>query len=109
MGIIIPRITDPRSLDLVYHVGEVAERFQLSIVVFSRPSVDQGASVGQFIGHGMLGSLMVMGPRSVNTYLPIIRSLGIPTVVVESLMDGDAEGVVPCVVSDNLGGAQRGA
>jgi LacI family transcriptional regulator len=108
MGIIIPRITDPRSLDLVYHVGEVAERFQSSIVIFSRPLVDQGASVGQFIGHGMLGSLILMGPRSVDMYLPIIRSLGIPTVVVESLMDGDAEGVVPCVVSDNLGGAQRG-
>jgi LacI family transcriptional regulator len=108
IGVVIPRITDPRSLDLIYHVGEVAERSRLSIVVFNRPSVDQGPSVGPFIGHGMLGALMVMGPRSVNTYLPMIQALRIPTVVVESLMDGEVEGVVPCVVSDNLGGARRG-
>jgi LacI family transcriptional regulator len=108
IGVVIPRITDPRSLDLIYHVGEVAERSRLSIVVFNRPSVDQGPSVGPFIGHGMLGALMVMGPRSVNTYLPMIQALRIPTVVVESLMDGEVEGVVPCVVSDNLGGGRRG-
>ncbi len=108
MGIIIPRITDPRSLDLIYHVADVAERSGVSIVILSRPTIEQGASVGQFIGHGMFGSLMVMGPRSVNAYLPVIRALNIPTVVVESLMDDEAEGVVPCVASDNLGGARRG-
>ncbi len=108
MGIIIPRITDPRSLDLIYHVGEVAERAGLTIAILSRPSLDPVSSVGQFIGHGMLGSLMVMGPRSVSTYLPVIRALNIPTVVVESLMDDAAEGLVPCVASDNLRGARRG-
>ncbi|MGI6368905.1 MAG: LacI family DNA-binding transcriptional regulator [Anaerolineae bacterium] len=108
MGIIIPRVTDPRSLDLIYHVGEAAERAEIPIAILSRTSIDPASGVGEIIGHGFFGSLMVMGPRSVNTYLPIIRALNIPTVVVESLMDGEAEGVVPCVASDNLGGARRG-
>ncbi|NLT73397.1 MAG: LacI family transcriptional regulator [Chloroflexi bacterium] len=107
LGVIIPRITDPRALDLVYHVGDLAERTGQSIVILTRPLVNQHGGMGQFIGHGILGSLMVMGPRSVSAYLPIIQALRIPTVVVESLDDG-TENMVPCVVSDNLGGALRG-
>lgn len=108
VGVVVPRITDPRSLDLIYHVGELAEDLDLDIIVLTRPLLDRELGTGQFIGHGMVGSLLLMSPRSVNAYLPIIRALDIPTVVVESLLEDNASGTVPCVASDNRGGARRG-
>lgn len=108
VGVVIPRITDPRSLDMIYHVGEVAERLDLGIIVLTRPTMDRDRGFGQFIGYGIVGSLMVVGPRSVAAYLPFVRAMGIPTVVVESLLEADADGAVPCVASDNYGGALAG-
>ncbi len=108
VGVVIPRVTDPRSLDMIYHVGEVAERLELGIVVLTRPMVDRERGFTQFIGYGIVGSLMVVGPRSVAAYLPFVRAMGIPTVVVESLMEGEKEGAVSCVASDNYGGALAG-
>lgn len=108
VGVVIPRLTDPRSLDMVYHVGEISERLNLDIIVLTRPMLDSESGFSQFLGHGIVGSLMVMGPRSVQPYLSFIRTLGIPTVIVEALLEDDTAGAVPCIVSDNYGGALMG-
>ncbi len=108
VGVVIPRMTDPRALDMIFHVGEIAERLDLGIIVLTRPMVDREMGFTQFIGHGIVGSLMVMGPRVVATYLPFVRALGIPTVVVEALMEDTSQGAVPCIASDNYGGALAG-
>jgi LacI family transcriptional regulator len=105
VGVVIPRLTDPRSLDLLAHVGEVAERLELGIIVLTRPILDSEIGFSQFIGHGIVGSLLLMSPRSVSAYLPFVRALDIPTVVVESLLEDTSQGAVPCIASDNYGGA----
>ena len=105
VGVVIPRLTDPRSLDLLSHVGGVAERLDLGIMVLTRPILDSEIGFSQFIGHGIVGSLMLMSPRSVSAYLPFIQALDIPTVVVESLLEDTSQGTVPCIASDNYGGA----
>jgi LacI family transcriptional regulator len=110
IGVVIPSLTDPHSFHLIHHVGEVSERHKVGVVVLTRPTLSDELTLSSFIGHGLVGALMVVAPRSVEAYLPIIKALSIPMVVVESLWTDEAgqvlETPVPCVASDGRQGAQ---
>jgi LacI family transcriptional regulator len=109
IGVVIPRLTDPHVFHLIHHVGEVSERHKVGVVVLTRPAVSDELTLNNFIGHGLVGALMVVAPLSVEAYLPIIKALAIPMVVVESLWTDQAgqvlEAPVPCVASDGRQGA----
>ncbi len=112
LGVVIPRITDPYTFQMIHHVGTVCEGAGLGVIILTRPSLTDELSISNFVGHGIVGSLLLVAPRSIEAYLPIIRTLGIPTAVMESqfLDDGDRQPAlsIPCVASDNRRGAYEG-
>ncbi len=112
LGVVIPRITDPYTFQMIYHVGTVCEAAGLGVIILTRPSLTDELSISNFVGHGIVGSLLLVAPRSIEAYLTIIRTLGIPTVVMETqfLDDGDRQPAlsIPCVASDNRRGAYEG-
>jgi DNA-binding LacI/PurR family transcriptional regulator len=84
IGVVVSRITDPRVFDLLHHIGEVSEQYRVGIMILTRPSFSNEITLSSFVGHGMVGSLLLISPRSVEPYLPIVDALQIPTVVCES-------------------------
>lgn len=112
LGVIIPRITDPYTFQMIHHVGTVSEAAGLGVIILTRPSLTDELSISSFIGHGIVGSLLLVAPRSIEAYLPIIRTLGIPAAVMETqfLDEGDRPPAlpIPCVASDNRRGAFQG-
>lgn len=112
IGVVIGRLTDPHTLEIVQHVGEISERDKRGIVIFTRSSSANGFDMSNFIGHGVVGALLLVSPRSIEPYWPMIRALRIPTVVVEAPFLDEAqnllEGPVSCVVSENRRGAYIG-
>ncbi|MBN1401954.1 MAG: LacI family DNA-binding transcriptional regulator [Anaerolineae bacterium] len=112
LGVVIPRITDPHTLDLISHIGSVCERCHLDVIIVTRPAVADELSMSSFVGHGLAGALLFVAPRRMGRYLPFVRALHIPTVVIES-MRVDEHGrllpvTVPCVSSDHRQGAAEG-
>jgi LacI family transcriptional regulator len=112
LGVVIPRMTDPHGLDLIAHIGSVCEQRQLDLIIVTRPAVADELSMSSFVGHGLAGALLFVAPRHMGRYLPFVRALHIPTVVIES-MRVDEQGrllpaAVPCVSSDHRGGAAEG-
>ncbi len=112
IGVVIPRFTDPRVLDLVYHIGDLTEKQKLPLIILNRPNVKDESGIQSFIGSGLLAALLLVAPRSIERYLPLIEALQIPTVVIESRVACEPEpdiGLpIPCIVSDNRGGARQG-
>jgi len=68
--------------------------------------------VNQFIGHGMLGALLIYAPRSIDRYLPLIQTLRIPAVVYNTVFADEsgklADVPLPIVAADHRGGAYIG-
>lgn len=112
IGVVIPRFTDPRVLDLVYHIGDLTETHKLPLIILNRPDLRDESGVQSFIGSGLLAALLLVAPRSLDRYLPLIQSLQIPTAVIESRVEPEpgqeVDVPIPCIVSDNRGGAERG-
>jgi|YNPNPStandDraft_1061719.scaffolds.fasta_scaffold02148_9 LacI family transcriptional regulator len=111
IGVIIPRLTDPHSFDVVHHVGLASERRKAGVIILTRPTLPDALSMSQFIGHGLVGALLLVAPRPLESYLPLLRALRIPTVICETPLlaeDGSGPQVAPCVVADNRGGAYAG-
>ncbi|HHX45645.1 MAG TPA: LacI family transcriptional regulator [Chloroflexi bacterium] len=111
LGVVIPRITDPYTFQMIHHVGTVSEAAGLGVIILTRPTLTDEISISNFIGHGLVGSLLFVAPRSTEPYLPIIRTLGLPAVVMETQFLGDAQQPampIPCVASDNRHGAFAG-
>jgi DNA-binding LacI/PurR family transcriptional regulator len=112
IGVVIPRITDPRVFDLLHHIGEVSEQYRVGVIILTRPTLSDEITVSNFVGHGMVGALLLISPLSIEPYLPIVQALQIPTIVCESVFV-DLEGrmldiKLPCIASDNRGGARQG-
>lgn len=109
LGVVIPRITDPYVFQMMHHVGSICEATNLGVIILTRPSLTNELSISNFIGHGIVGSLLLVAPHSIEPYLPIIRTLGIPAVMMESQFLGDPDRPldlpIPCVASDNRRGA----
>ncbi len=112
IGVVVGRLTDPHTLEIVHYVGEMSERDKRGIVIFTRPSFANGLDMSNFIGNGVVGSLLLVSPRSIEPYLPMIRVLRLPAVVVEAPFLDEAQnlldGPVSCVVSENRRGAYIG-
>lgn len=112
LGVVIPRITDPYVFQMIHHVGSICEATGLGVIILTRPSLTDELSISNFVGHGIVGSLLLVAPHSIDAYLPIIRTLGIPAVMMESQFLGDPdrppELPIPCVASDNRRGAYEG-
>jgi LacI family transcriptional regulator len=113
IGVVVPRITDPRVFDLLHHIAEVTEQSRVGIMILTRPSLSDQFTLSGFVGHGMVGALLLVAPRTLEPYLPIVDALQIPTLVCESVFV-DSEGCMldsrlPCIASDNRGGAFHGA
>ena len=112
IGVVIPRITDPHSFEVVHHIGEISERHKVGVVILTRPTLSDELSMSNFMGHGIVGSLLLFSPRSIAPYLPVIRALNIPTVVVETPIIDErgpvAQSPIPYVVCDNRQGAYAG-
>jgi LacI family transcriptional regulator len=84
LGVVIPRITDPYTFQMIHHVGAVSEAAGLGVIILTRPTLTDKLSLSNFIGHGLVGALLLLAPRSIDAYLPIIRTLGIPAAVIET-------------------------
>ena len=112
LGVIIPRITDPYTFQMIHHVGTISEAAGLGVIILTRPTVTDELSLSNFIGHGLVGALLLLAPRSVDAYLPIIRTLGIPAAVIETQLlnerDRHCSLPIPCFASDNRQGAFDG-
>jgi LacI family transcriptional regulator len=112
LGVVIPRITDPYTFEMIHHVGEVSERLKLGVVILTRPTLSDELSMSNFVGHGMVGALLLVSPKAVEAYLPTITALRIPTVVIETpFVDPSGallDAPLPYVVSDNRRGAAEG-
>ncbi len=112
IGVVVSRITDPRVFDLLHHIGEVSEQYRVGIMILTRPSLSDEITLNSFVGHGMVGALLLISPRSIDPYLPIVDALQIPTVVCESaFVDSAGQPLdcgLSCIASDNRGGAYSG-
>jgi len=113
IGVVIPRITDPRVFDLLHHIGEVSEQNRVGVIILTRPTLSDQITVSNFVGHGLVGALLLISPRSIEPYLPVVHALQIPTMVCESVF-ADQDGRIldcglPCIASDNRQGAHEGA
>ncbi len=109
IGVVVPRITDPYTFEVVYHVGEISERYKVGVIILSRATIPGEPSMSNFMVHGIVGALLLVAPGSIAPYLPAIKALSIPTVVTETPFIDEAgqiiETPVPCIVSDNRQGA----
>lgn len=112
IGVVIPRITDPHLFNLVYQIGEVCEQRGLSVIILAGPTMTDELSMSNFIGHGIVGALLLISPLSVDAYRPIAQALGIPALVMETLFVDDCDSAMqiamPCVASDGRCGAYEG-
>lgn len=109
IGVVIPRITDPHLFNLIYQIGEICERQGVSVIILAGPTLVDELSMSNFIGHGIVGALLLISPLGVDAYRPIANALDIPTVVMETLFLDDCGSAVqvgmPCVASDGRRGA----
>lgn len=112
LGVVIPRITDPYTFQMIHHVGTVSEAAGLGVIILTRPSLTDELSISRFVGHGIVGSLLFVAPHSIEAYLPMIRALRVPAAIMETqfLDDDDRRAAlpIPCVASDNRRGAREG-
>ncbi|MHB0857358.1 MAG: LacI family DNA-binding transcriptional regulator [Anaerolineae bacterium] len=112
IGVVIPHITDPHSFELVHYVGEVCEAQKVGVIILTRPILSDGMTINNVVGHGIVGALLLVAPRLLETYLPNVRALGVPTAVIETPpVDPSGQPVanlLPYIASDNRQGAREG-
>ncbi|MHB1295883.1 MAG: LacI family DNA-binding transcriptional regulator [Anaerolineae bacterium] len=112
IGVMIPHITDPHSFELAYHVGEICEAQKVGVIILTRPILSDGITINNVVGHGLVGALLLVAPGSLEPFLPGVRAMGVPTVVIET-PSVDTHGrpvtaALPCIASDNLQGGRDG-
>ena len=112
LGVVIPRITDPYTFQMIHHVGAVCEAAGLGVIILTRPTLTDPISISNFVGHGIVGSLLLLALPSLDSYLPIIRTLGIPAAVIETQFGSESDSQetlpIPCIAFDNRRGAFEG-
>ncbi|HHX63887.1 MAG TPA: LacI family transcriptional regulator [Chloroflexi bacterium] len=112
VGVVIPRITDPHTFHLAYHIGELGEKCDCDVIILTSPSLADKGRASSFIGHGIIGALLLIAPISLEPYLPIIEALSLPAVMAETQFVGESGELlpipIPSVASDNRNGAREG-
>lgn len=111
LGVVIPRIHDPHVFDLVYYIGELAEQQGIQVLILTWPTLSENLHL-MYVGHGIVGALILVTPRSVEIILPLVKAMKIPAIVLEKpLIDDtgrDIPSAVPYVASQNREGAREG-
>lgn len=112
VGVVIPRITDPHTFHLAYHIGQLGEQCDCDVIILTSPSLADKDRVSSFIGHGIIGALLLIAPVSLEPYMPIIEALSLPAVMAETQFADEAGSPlsipIPSVASDNRNGAREG-
>jgi LacI family transcriptional regulator len=111
LGVVVSAHTlDAHTTDLIQYIGGYCDRRKVTIIILPTASLSSGSSVAASMGHGMVGALLFVGPTSLRPYLPMITSLHLPTVVIETVFTNEAGQIIeppcPCVSSDNRAGGK---